>query len=164
MVLKGLWLIGIDNAIAQATLGFHPNLQTPYIVSSIPELKPFADVIRRRVVTPKIMVEQGLDDFWVMFGLLQQRQDPPNSVLVSLHQPTQIRFSIRMNRQEWNDTQLGITRQVMVGENTFARKYHFLIANGSFSFSRLRREGQLPISATGGCGHVADLLTFVGQN
>lgn len=112
VVLKGTWLVRIDNAISQATSRLHPNLQSPQVVSNVPKTQPLADVIRLRVVCPKIMVEQRLDDPTVVLGLLQQGQDLPGGELVCLHQTAQVVRSVRMNRQGWNDTQSGITRQV----------------------------------------------------
>lgn len=57
VILQRLGFIGINNAIAQAALGFNPYFQAPNVVSDIPKFNLFADMVSSCMVVSKIVIQ-----------------------------------------------------------------------------------------------------------
>lgn len=66
------------------------------------------------MLSSKIMIQQRFNDFWVVLGLLQEGQHLTSRKPIGLHQLPKVIGSIRVDSQDRNDTQLGITRQDVV--------------------------------------------------
>jgi hypothetical protein len=137
VIPEGPGFIRIHDAIRKTPMRYFPNLQPPNVVANFPELNPLADMVGGGMVCAEAVIQQGSNDFRIMFRLLEQRRNLPGRPLVGHHQLPQIGGSITMNRQGWNDTRLGITRQVMVGENAFASIATAMREKASFLFMSL---------------------------